>query len=404
MNKVKQAAFLALQLSLFTVGVVILFSAAKHGGTAWGSSLTGAGLLLAALALWLAANSPDAGRARAGLAVGVALAVLVAWLGWHAVAAEHVELSMGAAVRISFQVFVLVFILVRNPRGGVGVPLVTLFGLPEAKARREDWEERIRTLAAQEERHRLARDLHDAIKQQIFAVQATVAAAQSRLEHDPAGARQALDQARAAARDATTEMQALLDQLHSTPVEITGLVEALRHHAEALRLRTDAQVDVTIGELPAPEFVPAGAPEAYFRIAQEALANVARHARASHVKVFLGVQANALRLRVEDDGQGFETSSAEGMGLGNIETRAQELGAVVDITTAVGHGTRVGVYLPLDVPVVVPIHENKQYRLLVFALAGVIVGGALAKGEPSLAIFLLVPLFMWLPVWLGRSR
>jgi signal transduction histidine kinase len=107
----------------------------------------------------------------------------------------------------------------------------TLFGnTPEASVTqlRSAYEERIRAAAAQEERNRLARDLHDSIKQQIFVIQTAAATAQARFEADPAGAASAVEQVRSSAREAMTEMEVMLDQWRASPLENTGLVEALR--------------------------------------------------------------------------------------------------------------------------------------------------------------------------------
>ena len=136
--------------------------------------------------------------------------------------------------------------------GGDPAPLgvyMGLFGTPPPEASsllRSRYEDQIREVGAQEERNRLARDLHDSIKQQIFAIQTAAATAEARLASDPAGARDAIAQVRTAARDSISEMDALLDQLHLPALENTGLVEALRVQAEALQLRTGATV-TTLG-------------------------------------------------------------------------------------------------------------------------------------------------------------
>jgi signal transduction histidine kinase len=195
------------------------------------------------------------------------------------------------------------------------------------------YEQQIRLAAGQEERNRLARDLHDSIKQQIFAIHTSAATAQERLDHDPAGAREALDLVRGCAREAITEMEAMLDQLRATPLENAGLIQALKKQCEALSFRTGAKVDFKAGDLPPSESLPPGAQQAIFRIAQEALANVARHARAKNEFVSLdsyrgradsGPAGNCLELKVEDDGIGFQTDSRRGMGTANTQARAEE--------------------------------------------------------------------------------
>jgi two-component sensor histidine kinase len=203
--------------------------------------------------------------------------------------------------------------------------------------------------AAQEERNRLARDLHDSIKQQLFSINVSAAAAQERWECDPEGARAMLVDVRRSAKEAMVEMQALLHQLRPEALgSIKGFVEALREQCEALGYRSAVQVTVEIGEEIPDDRLPPGALEALFRIAQEALANVARHARARHVRVGLGLQGEAVVLEVADDGQGFSPGAeTSGMGLRNLRERAESLGGILQIASSPGAGTTVKVSLPL---------------------------------------------------------
>jgi two-component sensor histidine kinase len=205
--------------------------------------------------------------------------------------------------------------------------------------------------AAQEERNRLARDLHDSIKQQLFSINVGTATAQERWERDPEGAKAALVDVRRSAREAMVEMQALLHQLRPESLgSMNGVIEALREQCEALGYRSGAQVTVALGEEIPDDRLPPGAPEALFRIAQEALANVARHARARNVRVGLGKgQDTWAVLEVEDDGQGFDPEvAASGMGLRNLRERAESLEGVLQIASVPGTGTTVTVWIPLE--------------------------------------------------------
>ena len=127
-------------------------------------------------------------------------------------------------------------------------------------------------LAAQEERNRLARDLHDSIKQQLFSIHVGAAAVQARWDNDPTGAKTALADVRQSAQAALVEMNALLQQLAPAPLAKVGLVQALQEQAEALGYRTGADVAVDIGPLPDDERFPDGAQEAIFRTGQPGLA------------------------------------------------------------------------------------------------------------------------------------
>jgi signal transduction histidine kinase len=212
--------------------------------------------------------------------------------------------------------------------------------------RSEYWQQ-IREAARQEERARLARDLHDAVKQQLFAIQTAGATAQTRFDSDPAGARQALDQVRSAARDAMTEMEAMLDQLQASPIESAGLVGFLRKQCEALGFQTGARVNFNAGTLPPPAAFYPGASQAIARVAQEALSNIARHARAANVDVSLEMGDNRLVLLIKDDGSGFQMEERpKGMGMRNAAVRAAEVGAALDIASAPGAGTTVRFSVP----------------------------------------------------------
>jgi signal transduction histidine kinase len=216
---------------------------------------------------------------------------------------------------------------------------------------RSEYEEQIRQAARQEERARLARDLHDAVKQQLFVIQTAGATAQARFEHDRSGALDAIAQVRSAAREAMTEMEAMLDQLQGAPIENAGLVALLRRQCEALGFQTGARVNFSAGTLPPPAALDPAARQTIARVAQEALSNVARHARAASVDVTLETVEGRVVLTVKDDGCGFEpaTSDRPGMGLSNIAVRAAEVGGSVDVVGAPGHGTTLRFAVPCAV-------------------------------------------------------
>ena len=146
-------------------------------------------------------------------------------------------------------------------------------------------------------------------------------------------------------------MEAMLDQLRAAPLENVGLVEALKKQCEALRFRTGADVRLTVGELPPNHSLPPGAQDVVFRVAQEALANVGRHARATRVTVTLESTEYTVQLRVEDNGVGFEVGqSSSGMGLENMRSRAGSVGGTVAVTTQPGSGTLIRLSVPRAAP------------------------------------------------------
>ena len=217
---------------------------------------------------------------------------------------------------------------------------------------RSTYDEHIRQIARREERARLARDLHDAVKQQLFVIQTAAATAQTRFDDDPEGARDAVTQVRTTAREATTEMEALLDELQAAPMENTGLVEALKKQCEALALRTGAAVSFEPTTLPPAGSLRPGTHDAIYRVAQEALANVARHARASRVVVSLQSSATRFELRVSDNGAGVDAGLArKGMGITNMRERAAEIGGHLLIRPG-SPGTEVVLSVPSTHPAV----------------------------------------------------
>jgi signal transduction histidine kinase len=216
---------------------------------------------------------------------------------------------------------------------------------------RSAYETEIRNAARQEERARLARDLHDAVKQQLFVIQTAGATAQARFDTDPPGARAAVEQVRTAAREAMTEMEAMLDQLQSAPISNAGLVAFLRKQCEAIGFRTGASISFEPGALPDDRLLDPGARQAVARVAQESLSNVARHARARNVQVSLGTSDGSLVLTVRDDGAGFTPGQRpQGMGMANLAARAADVGASLDVSSVPGTGTTVRFAVPCGEP------------------------------------------------------
>ncbi len=212
------------------------------------------------------------------------------------------------------------------------------------------YEEQIREAARQEERARLARDLHDAVKQQLFAIQTAAATVEARFAIDAAGAREALAQVRTSSREALTEMEVMLDQLQAAPLSTPGLIDAVKRLCDATRFRTGANVTFEAGSLPSDAAFAPGAHQAMLRFAQEALANVARHARAANVRVRfgewlewvpMGTRERRFVLSVADDGQGFDVMGPPGMGLRNMAARAADAGGTFDLSSTPGSGTTV---------------------------------------------------------------
>jgi len=246
---------------------------------------------------------------------------------------------------------------------------------------RSEYEYGIRLAAQQEERYRLARDVHDGIKQHLFVIQTAAATAQERLTRDTAGAGDAMTQVRNATRQATTELDALLRQMQAAPLATSGLADALREQCEALAFRSGTEMDFRLGTLPGDTQMPPGAQEAIFRIAQEALANIGRHARGHHASLRLDTVDNVLRLVIADDGRGFDAGSVHaGMGIRNMQQRAGEIGGRLTVTSGAGTGTTISLDVPLaDTSRVL---EARRRMLLLSVGFGTAALGTLLAGSP----------------------
>jgi signal transduction histidine kinase len=204
-----------------------------------------------------------------------------------------------------------------------------------------------RQLGAMAERQRLAREIHDSVKQQVFATEMQIAAALELLGRDSEGTRARLAQADALVRQVQEELAAVIHELRPAMLEGKGLAAVLREHAAAWSRQSHIPLDVRVrGERATPLEVE----QALYRVAQEALANVARHSRATAASLDLEWQDGAVTLRVADDGRGFAPAEVhgDGYGLSSMSERVAALGGRVSVESEPGRGTRVTCTCPLD--------------------------------------------------------
>jgi two-component system, NarL family, sensor histidine kinase LiaS len=199
-------------------------------------------------------------------------------------------------------------------------------------------------LAALEERNRLARDLHDAVKQQVFATAMQVGAARALLPDNPTAAANHLTEAEALARQSQQELTTLIQELRPVALNDQGLAAALRHFATEWSRQNDIPVDFRMqGKRP----LPLATEQALFRIAQEALANIARHSQATAVDLHLVWSDGEIELTIRDNGRGFDPaqSPAGGLGIASMQERAEALGGGFTLKSQPGHGTEITVCL-----------------------------------------------------------
>ncbi len=206
--------------------------------------------------------------------------------------------------------------------------------------------EEARALAAVEERNRLARELHDAVKQQIFALSLTANSIRQLFEKDQGKAAERLAQLETQARDVHLEMDALIKQLRPASLEDRGLAPAITELADKWAAQHETPVDLTVrGE----RELPLNIEQALYRIAQEALNNVARHAEASQVTIVLEYETDTITLTITDNGQGFDPEKSQppqSLGLRSMNERAAEVGGKVTINSTTGKGTQLQVSVP----------------------------------------------------------
>jgi two-component system sensor histidine kinase DegS len=203
----------------------------------------------------------------------------------------------------------------------------------------------------EDERRRLARELHDGPAQALAAAVFAVDLAVNALDRAPSVARDELLSARALVRDARDDVRALMAGLRPRLLEEQGLVAALRSLA-AMPPLWGTEVSVATRGIAEGARLPPEIELALFRIAQEAVSNARRHGAASHVRVELDADATVIALRIADDGRGMpggtvQTAFGLGEGLPGMRERAQLLGGDVTIDSTPGTGTRVSVSLPL---------------------------------------------------------
>jgi signal transduction histidine kinase len=217
-----------------------------------------------------------------------------------------------------------------------------------AEAKRHEGEQTV------EERHRIARDLHDSVSQALFSTALHTRTAQKAVEQEGLGPSTPLGRALTAigelTRGAQSEMRALIFELGRDPVE-DGLVAALSKHGSRLAHRDGLAIDV---QGPDGRLALSHRTETQlFGIGREALANVAKHAGASTAWVLVERQPGRVLVEISDDGRGFDAAASHSghFGLESMRSRAAEVGGILTITSTPGLGTVVRVEVPANTEV-----------------------------------------------------
>ncbi len=200
--------------------------------------------------------------------------------------------------------------------------------------------------AHEDERRRLARELHDDVSQRLAGLAIEVAALEGRERHTPNAA--AAHAIRAGLVELGEDVHALSYRLHPSVLEDLGLAEALRIECDRVAQRGPLQVKFDCGAVP--RGLHADAALCLFRVAQEALRNVERHARATDVAVSLAPAAGGMALAVRDNGAGFEAGrdpARASLGLASMRERIRLVGGRLDLRSERGSGTSLTAWVPL---------------------------------------------------------
>jgi len=210
--------------------------------------------------------------------------------------------------------------------------------LAEANQRLALYAATLDQLATQRERNRIARELHDILAHSLSGLAVHLEGIDSLWDVNPQKARSMLGQARAATESGLAETRRALQALRASPLEDLGLALAIADYAQSAAQRAGFQVELHLPEKLQP--LPPAIEQDLYRVAQEAIENAARHAKAKIVSVTLTQTSGRLTLTVRDDGRGFDLSTpSAGYGLRGMRERAEMLGGTLNITSAIGQGT-----------------------------------------------------------------
>jgi PAS domain S-box-containing protein len=198
--------------------------------------------------------------------------------------------------------------------------------------------EQAQQLAAVEERQRLARELHDSVSQALYGIALGARTARTLLDRDPAKAAEPVDYVLSLAEAGLAEMRALIFELRPESLEIEGLMAALDKQVAATAARYGIAVTAELSDEPEMDLAQK---EIFYRVGQEALHNVVKHAHATKATMRFRAENGSYVLEVGDDGVGFDTSQSfpGHMGLVSMSERASSIGAELEVESKPGEGT-----------------------------------------------------------------
>ena len=209
--------------------------------------------------------------------------------------------------------------------------------------------ERIGELAAEGERTRIAREIHDGIAQMVYMLSLSLETAVDRVGGDPEEERRRLKDLTALAKNALWEVRQYIFDLRPLLSGQEGLVGAVQGQVKEFQAVSEMPVDLNVTGTPVR--LPIDTSASMYRIVQEGLGNIFRHAQATHVRIDLGFHDHTLSLSIEDNGIGIDPKAPGdrvGFGMDNLRKRVDDLGGTVDVRTISGEGTRIEVKVPVE--------------------------------------------------------
>jgi signal transduction histidine kinase len=199
-------------------------------------------------------------------------------------------------------------------------------------------QQKLRELVVVEERNRLARDLHDSVKQQVFAISMQLSAAKTSLSETDKSY-QSVVEAERLAQQAGAELTTLINALRPPALESRSLTDAIKEYVAEWSRQNKIEVNLSLdNDLP----LNVDEEQAFFRVIQEALSNIARHSQATHVRLELLYEDSHILFCIVDNGQGLDMDGVQkGVGLNSMQERLAQIGATFYVQSEKGHGMQI---------------------------------------------------------------
>lgn len=223
-----------------------------------------------------------------------------------------------------------------------------LLELQAAHEKLQEYAIQAEELTAEQERNRLARNLHDSVSQTLFTMTLTAETAKILIERDKTQTIEQLEKLLELSRSALAEMRTLIFGLRPTAVAELGLLPALEQHLSHLEEHNNLKVELQLQGKPELEDVEA---QRLYLITREALNNIVKYAEVSEALIALNFGEEKVVLAVEDQGKGFDLSSIDltknKMGLSSMRERVEQFGGTLNIDSQIGIGTKITVEIPV---------------------------------------------------------